>query len=173
MADGGSTGGRRVPIDTLLNKDYDPHVHASAQSDEASIQFVGYQLVIWKSLIYKLLVLLTLGALWLLARWFPSIYITMNCKPCDLRQANRVCAKVRSEEIPFYLLQNFNSLTSFLVFLFSRDARIMKKKSLKCERKPVPTSCKKVQRNTLCGATKCGDGIKKSLIFLIALGIAL
>lgn len=99
MADGGSTGGRRVPIDTLLNKDYDPHVHASAQSDEASIQFVGYQLVIWKSLIYKLLVLLTLGALWLLARWFPSIYITMNCKPCDLRQANRVCAKDHEKEI--------------------------------------------------------------------------
>jgi hypothetical protein len=84
----------RAPLEKLLDVDYDPHVSASAQSEEATVCFEGFMLSRWREVLYRFGIVFTLGALWLIARWFPKVYIRLNCTPSSLYCANRVCAKV-------------------------------------------------------------------------------
>lgn len=91
---------RKKELGRFINTDYDPHVYASPQSDEYSIEFEGFKTSIIKQIIYWLLVLVTFGFLWLLARWVPSLYVKMNCTRSSISAANRVCAKV-SKNIEF------------------------------------------------------------------------
>ena len=92
-----ASGGRN-DLHRLINCEYDPHVSASPQSDESSIEFEGFTIHPVKQICYWVLVFLSFGFLWLLARWIPSLYITLNCTPSRLDVATRICAKVCSSE---------------------------------------------------------------------------
>ena len=81
-------------LSDLVDKEYDPHVRATPQTDDAVIEFEGFFLSPIKQKLYWLFIILSFGFLWLLARWIPKLYVKLNCSPSSLSEANRICAKV-------------------------------------------------------------------------------
>ena len=85
----------KLSLSKIVDKEYKPFV-SDSQIDDTTVEFEGFTIHPLKQKLFWFAVLLSLGFVWLLARWIPKLYVKFNFTPSSLSQANRICGKVSS-----------------------------------------------------------------------------